>query len=189
MRRDPGRAFVSRVYDCGVSFAVTCGSSLLSLKCLSRPRRRVPDSNRSRLQEEDEEEEEDSRSYFTNFFLSHTHIYVYPLSLRLTLDIALLITPWGIDYSRSRFIGEASLLRQKIGMQLMERVKRVRDIEFNVRFSSAQFRPSPTTVLKGVLNRRVVKESHRDAAYKGIPPTLPPFFFSHQRFGASICPV
>lgn len=32
----------------------------------------------------------------------------------------------------------------------------------------------PTTVLKGVLNRRVVKESHRDAAYKGIPPI--PFF-------------
>lgn len=55
-------------------------------------------------------------------------------------------------------------------------------IEFNARFTSAQFHRRPTTVLKGVLNRRVVKESHRDAAYKGIPPTLSPalffFFFS-----------
>lgn len=62
-------------------------------------------------------------------------------------------------------------------MQLMDRQEGTSDIEFNARFSSAQFRPSPTTVLKGVLNRRVVKESHRDAAYKGIPPTLLPFFF------------
>lgn len=59
----------------------------------------------------------------------------------------------------------------------MERQEGTSDIEFNARFSSAQFHSSPTTVLKGVLNRRVVKESHRDAAYKGIP-TLLPFFFS-----------
>lgn len=65
----------------------------------------------------------------------------------------------------------------------MERQEGTSDIEFNARFSSAQFHPSPTTILKGVLNRRVVKESHRDAAYKGIPPTLLPFFYplSHQR--------
>lgn len=76
----------------------------------------------------------------------------------------------------------------------MERQEGTSDIEFNARFSSAQFHPSvfPTTVLKGVLNRRVVKESHRDAAYKGIPPTLLPFFFcSHQRSAhpVSIYPV
>lgn len=73
-------------------------------------------------------------------------------------------------------------------MQLMERQEGTSDIEFNARFSSAQFHPSvfPTTVLKGVLNRRVVKESHRDAAYKGIPPTLLPFFFLlSSTFGAS----
>lgn len=39
--------------------------------------------------------------------------------------------------------------------------------------------PPIPSFLKGILNRRVVKESHRDAPYKGIPPTLLffPLFF------------
>lgn len=46
----------------------------------------------------------------------------------------------------------------------------------NVRFRPAQFHQSLSNVLKGILNRRVVKESHRDAPYKGIPPSLLFFF-------------
>jgi len=64
----------------------------------------------------------------------------------------------------------------------MERQEGTSVIEFDARFSSAQFHPSPTTVLKGVLNRRVVKESHRDAGrIKAFRPSYPFFFFSHQR--------
>lgn len=59
-------------------------------------------------------------------------------------------------------------------MQLIEH-QRARTL--NVRFSPAQFHQSLPSVLKGILNRRVVKESHRDAPYKGIPPT-PSILFS-----------
>lgn len=61
-------------------------------------------------------------------------------------------------------------------MQLTEH-QRVQTL--NVRFSPAQFHQSLPSFLKGILNRRVVKESHRDAPYKGIPPTLLffPLFF------------
>lgn len=131
-------------------------------------------------------------SFFLSFFFpvsfscapSHRYVWLY---ISLVLIIA-------NRHGRSRFIGTASLLRQKIGMQLMERQEGTRAIyiEFNARFTSAQFHRRPTTVLKGVLNRRVVKESHRDAAYKGIPPTLSPslfFFLFSSTFGASIYPV
>lgn len=61
----------------------------------------------------------------------------------------------------------------------MQLTKHQRVQTLNVRFSPAQFHQSLPSFLKGILNRRVVKESHRDAPYKGIPPTLLffPLFF------------
>lgn len=152
---------------------------------IARLKGRVEDHSRLR------DSEEDSSRTLPVFFFFFLSSFLFPARRHIdTFDFFtyLLLLIIANRHGRWRFIEAASFLitteNRNATYGTSGGYERYIYIEFNARFSSAQFHRRPTTVLKGVLNRRAVKESHRDATYKGIPPTLSPSFFfsfSHQR--------